>query len=99
MTAARAFAAASIGAVLLTVAPARPVQDCRRGYGTGLGLAEVTRLDREGFAQELHTVLRPCPEWPGRKLHTLNRAGHLEVIDGSGLSPRLPLPRRALSFV
>jgi hypothetical protein len=77
----------------------RPVQDCRGGYGTGLGLAEVTRLDREGFAQELHTMLRPCPEWPGRKLHTLNRAGRLEVIDGSGLSPRLPLPTSALSFV
>jgi hypothetical protein len=68
----------------------RPVQDCRRGYGTGLGLAEVTRLDREGFAQKVHTTLRPGPEWPGRKLHTLNRAGPLEVIDGSGVSLRLP---------
>lgn len=68
----------------------RPVQDCRAGYGTALGLAEITRLDREGFAQEVRTVLRPGPDWPGRKLHTLNRAGPLEVIDGSGLSPRVP---------
>ena len=68
----------------------RPVQDCRAGYGTALGLAEITRLDREGFAQEVRTVLRPGPGWPGRKLHTLNRAGPLEVIDGSGLSPRVP---------
>lgn len=67
----------------------RPVQDCRGGYGTGLGLAEITRLDAEGFSQEVRTVLRPGPSWPGRRLHTLNRAGNLECIDGSGHSPKL----------
>ena len=30
----------------------RPVQDCRRAYGGALGFMKVTRLDREGFAQE-----------------------------------------------
>jgi hypothetical protein len=66
----------------------RPVQDCSAGYGTGVGLAEVTRLDHGGFSQKVHTVLRPDSSWPGRRLHTLNRAGRLECIDGSAYSPR-----------
>src|SRR5436309_1957501 len=66
----------------------RPVQDCRRGYGTGIGLAEVTRLDTEGYAQTVHAVVQAPPDWPGRRFHTLNRAGSLEVIDGAAHSPR-----------
>jgi hypothetical protein len=66
----------------------RPVQDCAGGYGTGIGLAEVTRLDSEGYAQTLHAVMRAPADWPGRRLHTLNRAGALEFIDGSAHSPR-----------
>ena len=66
----------------------RPVQDCTQGYGAALGLAEVTRLDEHAFEQAVHTVLRPGPSWPGRRLHTLNRAGRLECIDGSGHSTR-----------
>jgi hypothetical protein len=66
----------------------RPFQDCTEGYGAALGLAEITRLDDEGFAQQVETVLRPGPEWPGRRLHTLNRAGRLECIDGSATARR-----------
>jgi hypothetical protein len=66
----------------------RPVQDCTHGYGTGIGLAEVVRLDHEGFEQRIHAVLRADPRWPGRRFHTLNRAGRLECIDGSAYSPR-----------
>jgi hypothetical protein len=66
----------------------RPVQDCRAGYGTGIGLAEVVRLDLDGYAQKLHSVIRPGPGWPGRRLHTLNRAGAFECIDGAAHSPR-----------
>ena len=66
----------------------RPFQDCTDGYGAALGLAEVTRLDDGGFAQRVETVLRPGPEWPGRRLHTLNRAGALECIDGSATARR-----------
>jgi len=66
----------------------RPVQDCRAGYGAALGLAEITRLDDEGFSQQVETILRPGPLWPGRRLHTLNRAGSLECIDGSGTARR-----------
>lgn len=66
----------------------RPVQDCRASYGAALGLARVTRLDVQGFAQEVEMVLHPGPRWPGRKLHTLNRAGRLEVIDGCVFRPK-----------
>lgn len=66
----------------------RPVQDCAGGYGTGIGLAEVLRLDGEGYEQKVHNVLRAGADWPGRRLHTLNRAGRLECIDGAAHSPR-----------
>lgn len=66
----------------------RPVQDCREAYGAALGLAEITRLDEHGFEQAVRTVLRPGRHWPGRRLHTLNRAGTLECIDGSALAWR-----------
>jgi hypothetical protein len=67
----------------------RPVQDCTNGYGAALGLARVDRLDVKGFSQTVETILRPGAHWPGRKLHTLNSAGHLEVIDGCILRPKL----------
>ena len=61
----------------------RPVQDCRDGYGTALGLARILRLDASGFEQVVETTLRPGPAWPGRRLHMLNTAGGLEFVDGS----------------
>jgi hypothetical protein len=66
----------------------RPVQDCSAGYGTGIGLVEVLRLDHSGYEQRLHTLLRADANWPGRRFHTLNRAGRLECIDGAAHSPR-----------
>ena len=66
----------------------RPFQDCTDGYGAALGLAEITGLDDGGFAQQVKVVLRPGPEWPGRRLHTLNRSGRLECIDGSATARR-----------
>jgi len=67
----------------------RPVQDCSRGYGAALTLAEVTELTPTRFAQVTHTYIAPSPDWPGRKLHTLNRCGSLEVIDGARIQPKL----------
>ncbi|HLN10302.1 MAG TPA: formyl transferase [Xanthobacteraceae bacterium] len=61
----------------------RPVQNCTDGYGAALGLAEIIRLDDETFEQRVDAVLRPGRGWPGRRLHTLNRVGRLECIDGS----------------
>jgi hypothetical protein len=71
----------------------RPIQDCTEGYGLGLFLAEITRLDTRGFEQTLRVRVSPGPSWPGRRLHTLNRAGRLEVIDGATAKSRLPMGR------
>jgi hypothetical protein len=67
----------------------RPVQDCRGGYGAALGLATITRLDADVFEQRVDAKITPGALWPGRRLHTLNRAGRLECIDGSANSPKL----------
>ena len=67
----------------------RPVQDCRRAYGAALNFMRVTRLDQDGFEQELEGTLTSGPAWPGRRLHTLNYNGRLEAIDGFVLRPKL----------
>jgi hypothetical protein len=66
----------------------RPVQDCTNGYGGALGLAEILELSPTKFRQAVRHTLAPGPAWTGRKLHTLNRYGQLEVIDGSRVQPR-----------
>src|SRR5260370_3452541 len=76
----------------------RPVQDCTDGYGCALGLAEVAELSPTSFKQVVRHIIRPGPLWPGRKLHTLNRCGRLELIDGTVIQPKLRalgLPGRA----
>lgn len=73
----------------------RPAQDCTSGYGTGIAMTEVIRLDREHFEQRVDAVLRPLPDWPGPGLHTLNRAGNFEFVDGIGYSPRFRFLRKA----
>jgi hypothetical protein len=60
----------------------RPAQDCSTGYGAGLVLARVDRLDRDGFGQTMGAHIRPNSEWPGLGIHTLNSANGLEVVDG-----------------
>ncbi|WP_441235151.1 glucosamine inositolphosphorylceramide transferase family protein [Bradyrhizobium sp. 930_D9_N1_4] len=66
----------------------RPVQDCADGYGAALALAEIVELSPTTFKQTIRHRLKPGPAWPGRKLHTLNRYGRLEVIDGSRVQPK-----------
>lgn len=66
----------------------RPVQDCRDGYGSALGLARIERLDAEGYRQHVETILRPGPSFPGTGLHSLNRSADFEFIDGAGRVPR-----------
>jgi hypothetical protein len=67
----------------------RPVQDCTAGYGCALGLAEVVELSPTSFKQIVRHIIRPGPLWTGRKLHTLNRCGRLELIDGTSIQPKL----------
>jgi hypothetical protein len=74
----------------------RPAQDCRDGYGAALALARIDRLDDDGYAQTVETIVTPGPLWPGRRLHTLNSAGPFEFIDGSALAPRFGPARRLL---
>lgn len=74
----------------------RPVQDCSSGYGKKLAIMRIDALDPHSFRQTLVAHLGPGRDWPGNRLHTLNRYGRLEVIDGAILTPKnLPL-RRAL---
>jgi hypothetical protein len=67
----------------------RPVQDCTNGYGCALGLAEVVELSPTSFKQIVRHTIGPGPLWPGRKLHTLNRCGRLELIDGTNIQPKI----------
>ncbi len=75
----------------------RPIQDCTEGYGKALSVARIDRLDTKTFAQTIVHRLEPGRSWPGTRLHTLNRCGRLECIDGSALVPRLPALRPAFA--
>jgi hypothetical protein len=73
----------------------RPVQDCTHGYGHALRLARIDRLDPETFEQTFTARIESGPLWPGGRLHTLNRSGALECIDGVVVQPKFD-PLRAL---
>jgi hypothetical protein len=64
----------------------RPAQDCTRGYGSGLALCRVDRLDPDGYAQTPLVRLGP-PLQGDSGVHTLTVAGGFEAIDA--LSARL----------
>jgi len=74
----------------------RPVQDCSRGYGKGLALMRIDALDEKTFRQSTMSYLSPGGRWPGDRLHTINRFGRLECIDGAIFTPRYMPLRRAL---
>jgi hypothetical protein len=65
------------------------------GYGRALRLTRIDRMDGETFEQTIGAPIGSSPLWPGGRLHTLNRAGSLEVIDGVAINPKLA-PLRAL---
>ena len=62
----------------------RPAQDCRDGYGVGLSLCRIDRLDQTGFAQSVVRRFDPPRRWGLNGLHTLNRDGDIEVVDAKG---------------
>lgn len=66
----------------------RPVQDCSRGYGRGIALMRIDMLDPEHFKQSQVGKIYPGTIWPGRHLHTTNRCGRLELIDGLIVTPK-----------
>lgn len=66
----------------------RPFQDGRHGYGAQMGVAQITRLDDEGFEQEVLAHFSAGNGWAGTRIHTFNQVGNLEVVDGSGFAPK-----------
>lgn len=72
----------------------RPAQDCSTGYGKKLVIMRVDALDPETFRQTPIHSISPGPVWPGKRLHTLNRCGRLECIDGVVFSPKNQTLRR-----
>ncbi len=59
-----------------------PVQDGTEGYGGGLGLSELLELNADRVRLSPPVAISATGDWPYPKIHTLNRAGRLEVIDG-----------------
>lgn len=72
----------------------RPVQDGRAGYGAAMSVTEITRLDDDAFEQSVIARYTAGADWAGTRVHTLNSAGGIEVIDGSRLMPRWRGSRR-----
>ncbi|GJD47486.1 hypothetical protein OPKNFCMD_0194 [Methylobacterium crusticola] len=60
----------------------RPAQDASGGYGSALALCRVDALTPTAYRQTLAAVVAPGPAWARSGLHTLNRDGTLEVVDG-----------------
>ena len=61
-----------------------PVQDGSRAYGGGLGLAELVELNQHAVRFAAPRPVHPGKAWDRRGIHTLNRAGGIEVIDSAG---------------
>ena len=59
----------------------RPAQDCTGGYGAGLCLCRIGRLDAECFLQKIERNFRPRLK---SGFHTLNAADGIEVVDFFG---------------
>jgi hypothetical protein len=59
-----------------------PVQDGTLGYGGGLGLCELLELDQDSVRLSQPRPIVADGDWPYPQIHTLNRSGRLEVIDG-----------------
>ena len=72
----------------------RPAQNCLTGYGAGLAICAVERLDLEGFQQKIIGSLDRRIGGAGGA-HTLNAADGVEVIDFFGSMADQPGLRQA----
>jgi hypothetical protein len=68
----------------------RPSQDCSKGYGYSIAFNEV-KLDETHYEEEPRAQLLPGMVGPIAGVHTYNRVGNWEVVDG-----RAPTSRAAL---
>ena len=62
----------------------RPAQDCRGGYGAGLAICRVDRIDEACYLQKVTKNVHPRAK---KGIHTFNAAGGLEVVDFFGRPP------------
>jgi hypothetical protein len=65
----------------------RPSQSCCPTYGYSFSLNEITELTPTKYSE--HELLKVTPEfWKGfSAVHTYNRTGNIELIDGAKLTP------------
>ncbi|WP_425351055.1 glucosamine inositolphosphorylceramide transferase family protein [Mesorhizobium sanjuanii] len=61
-----------------------PVQNGSRAYGGGLGLMRLERLDDFDVRFTPPRPIEPGTAWARAGIHTLNRAGKVEVVDSAG---------------
>lgn len=61
-----------------------PLQDGTEAYGGGLGIAELTVLSDDDVQFGPIQPIAAGPAWGRTGIHTLSRAGRLEVIDSAG---------------
>ncbi|MCV3231992.1 hypothetical protein OHD62_26765 [Mesorhizobium sp. YC-39] len=61
-----------------------PVQNGSRAYGGGLGLMRLDRLDDFDVRFAPPRPIGPGTAWARTGIHTLNRAGKVEVVDSAG---------------
>lgn len=59
-----------------------PLQDGTDMYGGALGIGEITELTEDTIEISRAVPILPGGNWEYPKIHTLNRTGRLEVIDG-----------------
>jgi hypothetical protein len=60
----------------------RPAQDCGVRYGRGIVVHRVDELSPAGYAERPVRRLWPQAMQGANRIHTLNRAGWLTVVDG-----------------
>lgn len=66
----------------------RPAQDGRTGYGAGLVLFEIVKLDSESYVERQISAWDPDPTGPYPKgFHTIHASDGLVVIDGRRIRP------------
>jgi hypothetical protein len=73
----------------------RPSQDCGPGYGYGLNLEEIVTLSEDRYTEQPWcSVDASALPFQAVGVHTFNRCGDLEAIDGCiSLGPRIAVPR------
>lgn len=65
-----------------------PLQDGTARYGGGLGIAQLRHLDPHRVELSQPASIDTAGYWPYPRIHTLNRHGRLETIDGLAWVPR-----------